>query len=207
MISKFIDREEEISLLEDEWKKEKGGLIVLYGRRRIGKTRLLMEFANTRRGIFYIAEQSSAQVQINGMKEKIADFLNDPLLKTLEIRDWEQLFGYLANNMPEERFYLIIDEFSYLIRSDVRVLSVLQKLWDTKFASSSSAFIVLSGSLLGLMSEKVLSYASPLYKDARYFAGCTAVQERKGICQNARYGSASALFDSRWCARISAKSR
>jgi len=52
MISKFIDREEEISLLEDEWKKEKGGLIVLYGRRRIGKTRLLMEFANTRRGIF-----------------------------------------------------------------------------------------------------------------------------------------------------------
>ena len=163
MISKFIDRGEEISLLEDEWKKEKGGLIVLYGRRRIGKTRLLMEFANTRRGIFYIAEQSSAQVQINGMKEKIADFLNDPLLKTLEIRDWEQLFGYLANNMPEERFYLIIDEFSYLIRSDVRVLSVLQKLWDMKFASSSSAFIVLSGSLLGLMSEKVLSYASPLY--------------------------------------------
>jgi len=135
VISKFIDREEEISLLEDEWKKEKGGLIVLYGRRRIGKTRLLMEFANTRRGIFYIAEQSSAQVQINGMKEKIADFLNDPLLKTLEMRDWEQLFGYLANNMPEERFYLIIDEFSYLIRSDVRVLSVLQKLWDTKFAS------------------------------------------------------------------------
>ena len=163
MISKFIDRGEEISLLEDEWKKEKGGLIVLYGRRRIGKTRLLMEFANTRRGIFYIAEQSSAQVQINGMKEKIAEFLNDPLLKTLEIRDWEQLFGYLANNMPEERFYLIIDEFSYLTRSDVRVLSVLQKLWDMKFASSSSAFIVLSGSLLGPMSEKVLSYASPLY--------------------------------------------
>jgi len=75
MISKFVDREEEISLLEDEWKKERGGLIVLYGRRRIGKTRLLMEFANSRRGIFYIAEQSSAQVQINGMKEKNLSFL------------------------------------------------------------------------------------------------------------------------------------
>ncbi len=164
MISRFIDRAEEISLLEEEWKKEKGRLIVLYGRRRIGKTRLLMEFVKTknRNGIFYIAEESSAQIQINGLKEKIAEFLNDPLLKTLEIRDWEQLLGYLAKNMPENRFYFIIDEFSYLIRSDARVLSVLQKLWDTKF-SSSSVFIVLSGSMLGLMSEKVLSYASPLY--------------------------------------------
>ncbi len=122
MISKFIDidREEEISLLEEEWKREKGRLIILYGRRRIGKTRLLMEFAKTklknRNGIFYIAEESSARIQINGVKEKIADFLNDPLLRTLEIKDWEQLFGYLAKNIPEERFYFIIDEFSYLIR-------------------------------------------------------------------------------------------
>jgi len=164
MISEFIDREEEITLLEEEWKKEKGRLIVLYGRRRIGKTRLLMEFSRRRdrKGIFYIAEESSAQIQINGLKEKIAEFLNDPLLSTLEIKDWELLFGYLAKNMPEDRFYIIIDEFSYLIRSDTRVLSVLQKLWDTKFSSSSS-FIVLSGSMLGLMSEKVLSYASPLY--------------------------------------------
>ena len=164
MISEFIDRAEEISLLEEEWAKEKGRLIVLYGRRRIGKTRLLLEFIKTknRNGIFYIAEESSAQIQINGLKDKIAEFFNDPLLRTLEMRDWEQLFGYLAKNMPEKRFYLIIDEFSYLIRSDHRVLSVLQKLWDTKF-SSSSVFIALSGSMLGLMSEKVLSYASPLY--------------------------------------------
>ncbi|MDI6885753.1 MAG: ATP-binding protein [archaeon] len=164
MISKFIDREEEISLLEEEWEKEKGRLIVLYGRRRIGKTRLLMEFSKTknRNGILYIAEESSSLIQINGVKEKIAEFLNDPLLRTLEIKEWELLFGYLAKNMPEDRFYIILDEFSYLIRSDARVLGVLQKLWDTKF-SSSSAFIVLSGSLLGLMSEKVLSYASPLY--------------------------------------------
>ena len=164
MISEFIDRAAEISLLEEEWSKEKGRLIVLYGRRRIGKTRLLLEFINTkdRNGIFYIAEQSSVQIQINGLKDKIAEFLNDPLLRTIEINDWEHLLGYFAKNMPEERFYFIIDEFSYLIRSAPRVLSVLQKLWDTKF-SASSVFIALSGSMLGLMSEKVLSYASPLY--------------------------------------------
>ncbi len=133
MISKFVDRKEEISLLEEEWAKEKGRLIVLYGRRRIGKTRLLLEFIKTKKQErnIYIAEDSSVQIQINGLKEKIAEFFNDPLLRTLEMRDWEQLFGYLAKNMPEDRFYLIIDEFSYLIGSAPRVLSVLQKLWDT----------------------------------------------------------------------------
>ena len=162
MISKFINRGNEISLLEEEWKKENGRLIVLYGRRRIGKTRLLMEFTKDRKGVFYIAEDSSARIQINGLKNSIADFLGDSLLKTLEIKDWSQLFEYLAKNMPEERFYLIIDEFSYLIKSDKRILSVLQRLWDTIF-SHSPIVMVLSGSMLGLMSEMVLSYASPLY--------------------------------------------
>lgn len=162
MISKFVNREEELSTLEDEWKKEGGRLIVLYGRRRIGKTRLLTEFTTGRRGIFYIAEDSSTRIQIEGLKERIADFLNDNLLRTLEIKDWGQLFEYLARNSPKKRFYLVIDEFSYLIRSEKRILSVLQKHWDTRFAASS-IFIVLSGSILGLMEDMVLSQASPLY--------------------------------------------
>lgn len=163
MISKFINREKERTLLEEEWGKEGGRLIILYGRRRIGKTRLLTEFVKDKEnGVFYIAEDSSTQIQINGLKDKIAEFLDDSLLRTLEIKEWSQLFEYLANNMPEQRFYLIIDEFSYLIKSDKKILSVLQRLWDTTFANSP-VFMVLSGSMLGLMSDMVLSYASPLY--------------------------------------------
>lgn len=161
MIS-FINRDAELYLLEDEWVKEGGKLIILYGRRRIGKTRLLLELTKNKEGIFYIAEDTSAQIQINALKEKISDFLDDPLLNTLEIKDWSQIFEYLAKNQPKKRFYFIIDEFSYLIKSDKRILSVLQKIWDTQF-SYSNIFIVLSGSMLGLMSEMVLSYASPLY--------------------------------------------
>ncbi|MHA1491170.1 MAG: ATP-binding protein [Promethearchaeota archaeon] len=162
MISNFVDRNEELSLLEMEWKKTSGSLIILHGRRRIGKTRLIMEFCSNKKGIFYIAEDTSMQIQINGLKEKMAEVLNDSLLETLDIRDWDQLFNYFIKNAPQERYYLIIDEFTYLIKSDKRILSILQKYWDT-FFSSSKGFIILSGSLLGLMSEKVLSYSSPLY--------------------------------------------
>ncbi|NJD78653.1 MAG: ATP-binding protein [Candidatus Methanoperedens sp.] len=162
MISKFIDRQTEMSLLEEEWNKPGGRLIILYGRRRIGKTRLLAEFISGKKGIFYIAEDTSPHIQINGLREKIAEFTGDSLLRDLEIKDWDQLFGYLAKNSPRERFYLLIDEFSYLVKSDKRILSVLQKYWDTSFAASNIC-LLLSGSMLGLMSEMVLSYASPLY--------------------------------------------
>ncbi len=162
MVRKFIGRQKEIALLENEWNKTNGKLIILYGRRRIGKTRLITEFISDKKGIFYFAQDTSPRIQIAGLQEKIAEFTGDEILRTLEIKDWDQLFGYLAKNCPDERFYLAIDEFSYLIKSDRSILSTLQKYWDTLF-SSSNIFIILSGSMPGLMSEMVLSHASPLY--------------------------------------------
>ena len=162
MVRKFVGRQKEIALLENEWNKTNGKLIILYGRRRIGKTRLITEFISDKKGIFYFAQDTSPRIQIAGLQEKIAEFTGDEILRTLEIKDWDQLFGYLAKNCPDERFYLAIDEFSYLIKNDRSILSTLQKYWDT-FFSSSNIFIILSGSMLGLMSEMVLSHASPLY--------------------------------------------
>jgi len=162
MISKFIGRQKELSLLEDEWNKTNGRLIILYGRLRIGKTRLITEFTSGKNGIFYLAEDTSPHIQITRLQEKIAEFTRDEVLRTLDIKDWDQLFGYLTKNCPSERFYLAIDEFSYLIKSDKSILSTLQKYWDTAL-SSSNICIILSGSMPSLMSEMVLSHASPLY--------------------------------------------
>ncbi len=162
MISTFVNREPELELLNREWAGSGARLIVLYGRRRIGKTRLLLEFIGDREGVFYIAADSAPKQQIEELKEKMAEYLRDPLLSQLEIKDWNQLFEYFIKNIPEKRVYLVIDEFSYMIRSDKTILSTLQRLWDLKF-SDTNIFVVLSGSLLGLMSEKVLSHSSPLY--------------------------------------------
>lgn len=162
MISTFVGRKRELDLLEKEWQRRGGSLTVLYGRRRIGKTRLLSEFTSDKSGIFYVAEDISPHIQITRFKEKIADFTRDEVLKNLDFRDWDQLFAYFVKNLPEGRFYLCIDEFSYLIKNDRSILGSLQRYWDSAL-SSSDICIVLSGSMLGLMSEMVLSYASPLY--------------------------------------------
>ncbi|WFN35801.1 ATP-binding protein [Methanomicrobium antiquum] len=162
MISPFIDRDEERFVLEEEWSSDGGRLIVLYGRRRLGKTRLLFEFSKGKKGIMYFSEETPVRQQIKGLQEECARFLNDSLLSDLKIESWSQLFSYLVKNPPSERSYLIIDEFTYLIKADKSVLSALQKAWDNGL-SDSKWCIILSGSILGLMSELALSYTSPIY--------------------------------------------
>lgn len=160
---RFIDREYELSLLEGAWKQDGAKFVVLYGRRRVGKTKLITEFIRGKKGLFFIAEDVNKKVQLSALKNRIADFLDDEFLRKTEISGWGVLFEYLAKVLPkEERLYLAIDEFSYLIKNDPGITSALQKFWDL-FLSSTQIFFLVSGSIFGLMSEKVLSSSSPLY--------------------------------------------
>lgn len=162
MIRDFIDREEEREVLKKEWNSDGGRLIIIYGRRRVGKTRLVNEFIKGKDGVMFFAEDVTVQIQINGLKAEIAGYLNDELLQGLTIKSWTELFTYILKNPPEKRSYLIIDEFTYLIKSDKSILSAIQKAWD-RGLSDSNWCIILSGSLLNLMSEYALSCTSPLY--------------------------------------------
>lgn len=162
MISEFIDRDRERTLLEEEWKKNGGRLIILYGRRRIGKTRLISEFVQGKDGILYLAEDTAPHLQRRQLQTACALFLKDDFLASLEMTTWEQLLTYLGTHAPSSRSYLVIDEFTYLARNDPTILSALQKTWDT-LLSGSSWCILLCGSMLGLMSDLALSSTSPIY--------------------------------------------
>lgn len=159
----FIDRKEEISLLENDWNHQESAFVVVYGRRRVGKTRLIGEFLKDKEGIRYTASDTNKKIQINELKGAIADYLHDDFLSKQDILEWNDLFSYLSKVIDsDKRFYLWIDEFSYLIKNDSSVASALQKFIDW-FVRNSHLFLVVSGSLFGLMSEKVLSNSSPLY--------------------------------------------
>ncbi|MGQ9721758.1 MAG: ATP-binding protein [Candidatus Jordarchaeum sp.] len=160
---RFIDRVSELTLLESEWSRNCACFVILYGRRRIGKTRLILEFIKGKKGIFYIAEDISKKAQIDEVKKVMSRFFEDSFLERVELKEWRDLFEYLTRIIPKnEKLLIVIDEFSYLIRSDKTILSALQKFWDT-FLANTKVFLLISGSLLGLMSEQVLSSASPLY--------------------------------------------
>ncbi len=160
---RFIDRREEQEVLKQDWDTKKNAFLVVYGRRRIGKTRLIGEFLKNKQGIKYTAEDTNKRIQINEFKTIIASYLKDEFLAEQEILEWTNLFAYLAKVLgKEKRIYIWIDEFSYVIKNDSSAASALQKFIDS-FLRKSNIFFIVSGSLFGLMSEKVLSAASPLY--------------------------------------------
>jgi uncharacterized protein len=160
---RFINRSIELSVLQKDYITQKNGFIVVYGRRRIGKTRLIQEFLKDKEGIRFTASDTSNVIQIRELKNIFANFLNDVFLKKQEILDWKSFFLYINQSFPKnKKCYIWIDEFSYLIKNDSSLASVIQEFIDN-FLRNSNIFFIVSGSLFGLMTEKVLSHSSPLY--------------------------------------------
>ena len=153
----FKNRLAEIKMLEDLYREKKPKLIILYGKRRVGKTELLNEFARRHKALYLVARQESVKYQLKKMSEEIADFFNDKVLRLNPFQNYDSLFTYLA----EKEVPLLFDEFPFLIETNKSVPSILQEYWDKKFSKKAS-FIILCGSSIRMM-ESLLGYKSPIY--------------------------------------------
>ncbi len=163
MKRKFVNRVEELKILEEEYAKDRPSFIVIYGRRRVGKTRLIEEFVKNKKYFYYLAADEKEHLQIKEFKEGIANFLNDEVLLNLNITDWKTLLSYIEKIWPKnEKIILIIDEYSYLIKHNPSVPSYFQKFWDL-FLSKTKTKLILCGSLVSVMLRNVLEGGSPLY--------------------------------------------
>ncbi|WP_099212116.1 ATP-binding protein [Thermococcus henrietii] len=155
----FIDREREMGVLEREW-ENRPSFVVLYGRRRVGKTRLMREFSKGRNTFFFTFPEAIRKVQMKEFKRALASFFGDGLILKVETDNWFDLLSYLAKRADD--CLIVLDEFTYAIKSDRKILSDLQRAWDG-ILSEKNVMLVISGSLLGMMWDDVLSHASPLY--------------------------------------------
>jgi len=160
---RFIDREHELRHLESEYRSGSPKFVVIYGRRRVGKTRLIEEFIKGKEALYYTAAQETEKQQVAEFKNIIASKLSDTFLQSADISTWTQMFAYLKKAWPsDKKIVLAIDEVTYIIKSNPSFPSYLQKLWD-EHLSKTKTFLILSGSLIGLMLKEVLSGPSPLY--------------------------------------------
>ena len=158
---KFIDRKREISTLEKEYNRE-NSFVVLYGRRRTGKTTLIKEFIRDKNAFYFFADKQNESLQINRFKNQLAEHFKDEFLKKIEINDWDTIFDYFINKIGNEKFVLVIDEFQYLCLMNKGFSSIFQRIYDEKIVSKN-IMVILCGSLISMMYSEVLSYDSPLY--------------------------------------------
>ena len=162
----FVGRVNELAILDKLWDSPDAKLLILYGRRRIGKTRLLIHWLEQRpkRAIYWVAEPSSALHQLRSFSQTIYNFSHPdaPAPKEFAYGDWEQAFGEVARLAKEERLALFIDEVTYLIEVDVSIVGTLQKVWDHSLRNTHIK-LALSGSQRGLMEDEIISHKAPLY--------------------------------------------
>lgn len=157
-----MDRERELALLEDRYRSNRAELVVIYGRRRVGKTELIDQFiARCGNGVRLLAREESKTLQLSRFAAKLGDFFQDEFLKKAPFTDWDGFFEYLSRR-ADRRVIIAIDEFPYLIKEDRALPSILQDYWDSKLRKTR-IFLVLCGSSISMMESKVLGHRSPLY--------------------------------------------
>lgn len=127
----FINRKSEFSALESEYAKKGAGLIVIYGRRREGKTTLIKEFLKGKTGIYFLADRQLEAESIGRLKDSISEHLQDPHLAEIGFKTWDGLFDYWLRHADFSRkVVFVIDEFQYLAKVNSAFPSILQRIWD-----------------------------------------------------------------------------
>lgn len=160
-MAEFIDRHDEMAALEEEYRRKEASFVVLYGRRRVGKSELLKEFIRGKRAVYYLATEESEVLNRDAFQEVAAEMLGIPLLAGAPFSRWEDAFRAIVQEPARERTVLVIDEFQYLGKH-AAFPSVFQRIWDT-ILREHDVMVVLCGSLVSMMISQTLSYDSPLY--------------------------------------------
>lgn len=161
-MKQFVDREQEMETLQNEYERDGSALVVLYGRRRVGKTTLISEFIKDKKALFFLASEEAESQNRNAYKEKAAEFIDSDLLRNADIKSWDILFKAIMDTPFESKPVIVLDEFQYLGKANPAFPSIFQRIWE-EILKDKSVMVILCGSLISMMESQTLAYGSPLY--------------------------------------------
>jgi len=162
-MNNFINRASELARLESQYAVDSGCLVVLYGRRRLGKTSLLRTFAADKPHCYFMADRAGEPDLRRSLARAMALALEEPTLGVVEYSSWYDIFAAFDRFRPAgKRFVLIFDEYQYLCQVQPAFSSFLQKWWDEHWRSAT-LLLILCGSVTSMMYRETLAASAPLY--------------------------------------------
>lgn len=153
----FINRKDELDFLEERYMQHGFDFIVIYGRRRIGKTELIKNFVKDKLHIYMLCNKAGTSANISRFKQEVAKFLREPEIAS---GDLEEIFSYLVPR-AKGKLVVVLDEFSYLVEKDDSVPSIFQGVID-EVVKEKNVMLIICGSSISMM-ESLLGYKNPLY--------------------------------------------
>lgn len=155
----MLGRLEELNYLNELYESEKFEFLVMYGRRRVGKTTLLQEFSKQRNTIFFPAREKNDALNLEDFSKTIQLHFDQQYISSF--RNWEDAFSYIGNKV-QNRTAIVIDEFPYIIEENASVKSLLQHAIDHSW-KQKNIFLILCGSSISIMENEIMGRKSPLH--------------------------------------------
>ena len=157
--SRFIGRKAELERLNGFLNKGSASLIVVRGRRHIGKSRLIKEFGKPMKSFFFsgLPPKRKAKTTDAAQKTEFVNRLQQQGIPGVKADDWSNLFWHLAQHTKEGRVLIVLDEISWMGSKDPNFLGKLKNAWDLHFCNNSKLILVLCGSISSWIEENILS--------------------------------------------------
>lgn len=158
----FYCREEELRTMNNRYKKGHFECVVIYGRRRVGKTALINEFCKGKPTVYFSALNASSQENLEALSKAIYTCQNSDSTSAPTYRSYENALEAITGMAMEKRLVFVIDEYPYLAKAEKSISSRLQHIIDHSW-QDSRIYLILCGSSMSFMEYQVLGYESPLY--------------------------------------------
>lgn len=162
---KFLNRINEIAMLNEFATQEGAQLVMMYGRRRVGKTTLLIRWAEQMdlSVLYWVAKRDTKEAMMLSLAQAIYNWEHDLDFTSVALRpqNWEEIFHMLAQALGDKRAIVILDELPYILEQDSSFGTHLQAAWDHQLKKSQS-IVLLSGSHIGMLTN-LTTYHAPLY--------------------------------------------
>ncbi len=167
-VKPIIGRKEEKQILGEILKKEEASILIVYGRRRVGKT-FFIENALSSRNLIKIegVQGLSESEQLSAAFRQLGKYWQDPLLSKIVAKSWDDFFEFIASKTKKGRVTLYLEELQWLSNYDSKFLSYLKFWWDNHFKKNPSLLLVLCGSAPSFMINSVIK-SKALYNRSQY---------------------------------------
>lgn len=156
----MVGRIHEMEQLERLYQSNKFEFLIMYGRRRIGKTTILQEFAKKHQAIFFPAQEKNDALNLLDFSKLVQNYFDQTFIAPFA--NWEDAFDYIGKKTTDRKTVLFIDEFPFLASPNPTIKSILQHKIDHEW-KEKNIFLVLCGSSVSFMVNEVMGYESPLY--------------------------------------------
>jgi len=160
----FIGRKNELDALSKAYHSHKSEFAVIYGRRRVGKSELILQFIKDKPAVYYLGKEAPTAFQIKEFLKESAEATKEPLFLNYSTENWKEAFSIVTERWNKDyKLIIALDEFQWIVEKCPELLSFIQELWDRIWKNSKKIMLILCGSYIGFMERKLLSNKSPLF--------------------------------------------